>query len=66
MFLQYFEENFPSRLVMKIDSYKKNTANTLYIYKYVSLNNKDKFCLYNLFKILPSFLISVLVSGWNS
>ena len=31
----------------------------------VSLNNKDKFCLYNLFKILSSFLISVLVSGWN-
>ena len=30
----------------------------------VSLNNKDKFD-YNLFKILSSFLISVLVSGWN-
>ena len=38
----------------------------LYIlYKYVSLTDKDKFCLYNLFKILLSFLISVLVSGWN-
>ena len=36
-----------------------------YIYIYVSLNNKDKFCLYNLFKILSSFLISVLVSSWN-
>ena len=36
-----------------------------HIYIYVSLNNKDKFCLYNLFKILSSFLISVLVSGWN-
>ena len=32
-------------------------------FKHVSLNNKDKFCLYNLFKILSSFLISVLVSG---
>ena len=29
------------------------------------LNNKDTFCLYNLNKILSSFLISVLVSGWN-
>ena len=29
-------------------------------FKRVSLNNKDKFCLYNLFKILSSFLISVL------
>ena len=37
----------------------------VYVYMYVSLNNKDKFCLYNLFKILSSFLISVLVSGWN-
>ena len=34
-------------------------------FKHVSSNNKDKFCLYNLFKILSSFLISVLVSGWN-
>ena len=32
---------------------------------YVSLNNKDIFCLYNLIKILSNFLISVLVSGWN-
>ena len=30
----------------------------------VSLNSKDKFCLYDLIKILSSFLISVLVSGW--
>ena len=30
---------------------------------HASLNNKDKFCLYNLFKFLSSFLISVLVSG---
>ena len=35
------------------------------IFKHVSLDYKDKFCLYNLFKILSSFLISVLVSGWN-
>ena len=28
-------------------------------FKHVSLNNKDKFCLYNLFKIVSSFLISV-------
>ena len=35
------------------------------LFKHVSLNNKDKFCLYNLFKILSSFLMSVLVSGWN-
>ena len=34
-------------------------------FKHVSLNSKDKFCLYNLFKILSSFRISVLVSGWN-
>ena len=32
---------------------------------HISLNNKDKFRLYNLLKILSSFLISVLVSGWN-
>ena len=37
----------------------------IYIYIYVSSNSKDKFCLYKLFKILLSFLISVLVSGWN-
>ena len=30
-------------------------------FKDVSLNNKYKFCLYNLFKILLSFLISFLV-----
>ena len=34
-------------------------------FKQVSLNNIDKFCFYNLFKILSSFLISVLLSGWN-
>ena len=34
-------------------------------YKQVSLNNKNKFCLHNLFKIFSSFLVSVLVSGWN-
>ena len=33
--------------------------------KHISLNNKDKFSLYNLFKILSNFQISVLVSGWN-
>ena len=38
----------------------------IYIYKHVSLNNEDKFGLYDLFKILSSYLISVLVSGWNS
>ena len=37
----------------------------VHIFKHVSLNNKDKFCLYNLFKILSSFLISVLLSSWN-
>ena len=31
----------------------------------VWLNNKATFCLYNFIKILSSFLISVLVSGWN-
>ena len=34
-------------------------------FKHVSFNNKDKFCLYNLFNILSSFLISVLVSSWR-
>ena len=34
-------------------------------FKHVSINNKDTFCLLNLFKIISSFLISVLVSGWN-
>ena len=34
-------------------------------FKHVSLNNKDKYCLYNSFKILSSFLLSILVSGWN-
>ena len=37
----------------------------IYIYIYVRLNNKDTFCQYNFIKILSSFLISVLVSGWN-
>ena len=32
--------------------------------KHVWLNNKDTFCLYS-FKSLSSFLISVLVLGWN-
>ena len=54
--------------------WKTGHSTLLYIYIYicfikqfnhVSLNNKDKFCLYNLFKILSSFLISVFVSGWN-
>ena len=31
----------------------------------VGLNNKDTFCLYNLIKILSSFPVSVLASGWN-
>ena len=34
-------------------------------FKYVSFNNKDTFCLYNSIKILSSFLINDLVSGWN-
>ena len=34
-------------------------------FKHVSLNDKDKFCLNDSFKSLSSFLISVLVSGWN-
>ena len=33
-------------------------------FKHVSLNNKAKFCLYDLFKIISRFLISVLVSLW--
>ena len=33
--------------------------------KPVWLNNKDTFCLYHFIKILSSFLINVLVSGWN-
>ena len=34
-------------------------------FKHVWLGNKDTFCLYNFIKIFSSFLISVLVSGWN-
>ena len=34
-------------------------------FKQVWLNNKDSFCLYNFITIISSFLISVLVSGWN-
>ena len=34
-------------------------------FKHVSLYSKDMHCLYNLIKFLLSFLISVLVSGWN-
>ena len=34
----------------------------IYTFKHVWLNNKDTFCLYNIIKILSSFLISVLVS----
>ena len=34
-------------------------------FKHGSFNSKDAFCLYNLIKILSSFRISVLVSGWN-
>ena len=37
----------------------------IYIYMNVWLNNKDTFWLYDFIKILSSFLISVLVSGWN-
>ena len=38
----------------------------IYIYLFKKLlNSKDKFYLYNLIKILLSFLIRVLVSGWN-
>ena len=47
--------------------------NGIYIYvcvcvcvcKHVLINNKDTFCLYNFIKILSSFLINVLFSGWN-
>ena len=35
-------------------------------FKHVGINNNDPFCLYNVIKILSDFLISVLVSGWNS
>ena len=34
-------------------------------FKHISLNCKDKFCLYNSIKILLKFMISVLVSGRN-
>ena len=34
-------------------------------FKDASLNSKDIFCLYSLIRILLSFLIIVLVSGWN-
>ena len=37
----------------------------IYLFKHVSLNSKDTFCLYNLIKILSSFLISILVLGSN-
>ena len=37
----------------------------IYMCIYIYIYNKEKFSLYNLFKILSSFLISVLVSGWN-
>ena len=64
------KENFefkPVKLNSKIDllPHLKLGGEYVYIYIYVSLNNKDKFCLYNSFKILSSFLLSVLVSGWN-
>ncbi len=39
-------------------------ANSLF-FKHDLLNNRDTYCLYNFIKILSSFLISVLVSGWN-
>ena len=32
----------------------------IYIYIYIYIYNQDKFCLYNSFNILSSFLISVL------
>ena len=35
------------------------------MYVCISLSNTDKFCLYNLFKILSGLLIRILVSGWN-
>ncbi len=44
---------------------KVSSALHIYIYKHVWLNNKDTFYLCNFIKILSSFLISVLVSGWN-
>ena len=37
----------------------------IYIYIYAWFDNKDTFCLYNLIKIISSFLISVLISGQN-
>ena len=40
-----------------------HTKQVSYIYIYISLNDKEKFSLYNLFKILSGFLISFLVSG---
>ena len=35
-------------------------------FKYVCLNYKDAFCLYNFIKIISSNLMIVLVLGWNS
>ena len=43
----------------------KYSKQYIYIYIYVWLNNKDTFFLYIFIKILSSFLINVLVSGWN-
>ena len=34
-------------------------------FKHIRLNNNDTFRLYNFIKILSSFLVSVLVLGWN-
>ena len=34
-------------------------------FKHLLLNDKNTFCLYDFIKILSSFLISDLVSGWN-
>ena len=36
------------------------------LFKQFGLNDKDTFYLHNSLKIHSSFLISVLVSGWNS
>ena len=35
------------------------------LFKHIWLNNKDTFYLYDFIKILSSFLIIVLISGWN-
>ena len=62
---QYLNNLHPS-LSFTMEEENKNMLHYIYIYIYIYvwLNNKYTLCLYNFIKILSSFLISVLVSGW--